>query len=225
MADKPFNFDKFETEFQQKKLLRQFAELLGTARMPAVANQPIFDQAEGSPLHGLMQRLRVGQPERPADFDFELPEVITIAAAAEMCLNREEAGVRRPVQLPAMLVTAASRIYFNTAMGNPPVYEEISRPEASDLRSEVAVCHFLDGTKTVVDWGISLPNLKTLAQNRKYTERMTRACLHRLVSRYAPNQSYLISDLNANQTANYLLRTENNKDKSAYRRKELFNLA
>jgi hypothetical protein len=123
-----------------------------------------------------------------------------------------------------MLVTAGQRVYFNQAMADPPVYVEISRPEASDLQSEIAVCHFQDGAKTVIDWAASLPNLRTLAQDRKYTQAMVTTCLHRLVSRYAPDQSHLVSDLNANQTANYLLRTETNKDKSSYRRRELFNL-
>jgi len=48
--------------------------------------------------------------------------------------------------------------------------------------------------------------------------------LHRLVSRFTPEHSHLVSDMTANEMANYLLRTETNRDKTAYRRKELHEL-
>jgi len=101
---------------------------------------------------------------------------------------------------------------------------EISRPEASDLPSEVAACRFLDGAKKVIDWALSLPSLKQLAQQRLYTEAMARQALHRLVSIYKPEHAHLVSDMNANETATYLLSTEINRDKTLYRRKELFEL-
>jgi hypothetical protein len=88
----------------------------------------------------------------------------------------------------------------------------------------VSVCHFLDGAKTVIDWSESLPELKRLAKNRVYTTDMMKASLHRLVNRYTPEQSHLVSDLNANDMANYLLSTEKNRDKTTYRRKELYEL-
>ncbi len=123
-----------------------------------------------------------------------------------------------------MLVTAGQRIFFDTALKAPEVYVEISRPEASDLNSEIEECHFLDGAKSVIDWSQSLPNLKRLAQERVYTARMTQKALHRLVSRFTPEHAHLVSDLTANEMANYLLRTETNRDKTVYRRKELFEL-
>jgi hypothetical protein len=123
-----------------------------------------------------------------------------------------------------MLITAGQRLFFNTALQQPATYVEISRPEASDLPSEIAACHFLDGAKKVIDWALSLPSLKTLAQERLYTEAMARQALHRLVSLYTPEHAHLVSDMTANETANYLLSTETNRDKTAYRRKELFEL-
>ncbi len=53
---------------------------------------------------------------------------------------------------------------------------------------------------------------------------MARHALHRLVSIYTPENSHLVSDMTANEMANYLLSTETNRDKTAYRRKELFEL-
>jgi len=50
---------------------------------------------------------------------------------------------------------------------------------------------------------------------------MMKAALHRLVSRYTPEHSHLVSDLTADVMANYLLRTQTNKDKTVHRRKEL----
>ena len=133
-------------------------------------------------------------------------------------------GQRAPVNLPDMLITAGQRLFFNTALQQPATYREISRPEASDLPSEVAACRFLDGAKKVIDWALSLPSLKRLAQERLYTEAMARQALHRLVSIYTPEHSHLVSDMTANETANYLLSTETNRDKTSYRRKELFEL-
>ncbi len=98
---------------------------------------------------------------------------------------------------------------------------EISRPEASELPSEVAACRFLDGAKKVIDWALSLLSLKGLAQARLYTETMARQALHRLMSIYTPEHAHLVSDMTANETANYLLSTETNRDKTTYRRKAL----
>jgi hypothetical protein len=42
------------------------------------------------------------------------------------------------------------------------------------------------------------------------------------VCRFTQEHSHLVSDLTTNEMANYLLRTETNRDILAYRRKELF---
>jgi hypothetical protein len=177
----------------------------------------------GDPLHNFMQKLRIEETPAP-NFDFELGNPITVQDAANRCADRRVNGQRAPVNLPDMLVTAGQRLFFNTALQQPATYVEISRPEVSDLPSEVAACRFLDGAKKVIDWALSLPSLKQLAQQRLYTEAMARQALHRLVSIYTPEHAHLVSDMNANETANYLLSTEINRDKTAYRRKELFEL-
>jgi hypothetical protein len=218
-----FNFEVFEAEFKQKRLLQDVADLFGELRDPDDPQQRLLPVEPGTPLHNFMQKLRTEATPAP-NFDFELGEPITVEQAANRCAERRLNGARAPVNLPDMLVTAGQRLFFNTAMQQPATYVEISRPEASDLPSEVAACHFLDGAKKIIDWAHSLPSLKRLAQERLYTETMARHALHRLVSIYTPEHSHLVSDMTANEMANYLLSTETNRDKTAYRRKELFEL-
>ncbi len=219
-----FNFDKFESEFKQKRLFQSVAQLFGALRDPADQNARLLGVEPGDPLPQFMEQLRIGTEEPMAEFDFELGEPMTIETAGRLCRERRVNGAPAPVNLPAMLVTAGQRLFFNTALQQPETYVEISRPEASDLPSEIAVCHFLDGAKTVIDWAESLPKFKQLAKERVYTARMTQQALHRLVSRFTPEHSHLVSDMTPNEMANYLLRTETNRDKTAYRRKELLEL-
>jgi hypothetical protein len=218
-----FNFEVYEAEFKQKRLLQDGADLFGALRNPEDPEERLLPVEPGTPLHNFMQKLRTEATPAP-NFDFELGEPITVEQAANRCAERRLNGVRAPVNLPDMLVTAGQRLFFNTAMQQPATFVEISRPEASDLPSEVAACHFLDGAKKVIDWAHSLPSLKRLAQARLYTETMARHALHRLVSLYTPEHSHLVSDMTANEMANYLISTETNRDKNAYRRKELFEL-
>jgi hypothetical protein len=137
-----FNFEAFETEFKQKRLLQDVAELFDALRDPDDPEVRILDNAEGTPLHAVMQKLRTETQPAP-NFDFELGEPITVEMAANRCAERRHGGERAPVNLPDMLVTAGQRLFFNTALQQPATYVEISRPEASDLPSEIAACHFL----------------------------------------------------------------------------------
>jgi hypothetical protein len=84
-----------------------------------------------------MQKLRIEETPAP-NFDFELGNPITVQDAANRCADRRVNGQRAPVNLPDMLVTAGQRLFFNTALQQPATYVEISRPEVSDLPSEVA---------------------------------------------------------------------------------------
>ena len=218
-----FNFDKFDTEFEMRQILRKVTDTLTSLRTPD--DERLIPMEPGTPLHDLLESLQVGTAEAPPAFDFELGEMITIEEAGRRCQERVGADGRiEPVNLPEMLVTAGQRVFFNTAMRLPATYVEISRPEASDLGSEVSVCHFLDGPKTVIDWSESLPELKRLAKDRRYTTGMMKVALHRLVNRYCAEQSHLVSDLDANTMATYLLTIEKNRDKTAFRRKELYEL-
>jgi hypothetical protein len=172
-----FNSEVFEAEFKQKRLLQDVADLFGALRNPEDPEERLLPIEPGTPLHNSMQKLRTEATPAP-NFDFELGTPITVEQAANRCVERRLNGARAPVNLPDMLVTAGQRLFFNTAMQQPATYVEISRPEASDLLSEVAACHFLDGAKKVMDWALFLPSLKRLAQARLYTETMARHALH-----------------------------------------------
>ena len=217
-----FNFDIFEAEFRTREMMEDVAVILDGMRNPA--NERVIPAQEGTPLHRLLGNLRVGAEQPLVEFLFELGEVITMDDAATRCRERRVAGQRAPVNLPEMLITAGQRVFFNTNMALPATFVEVSRPEASDLPSEIAVCHFLDGARTAIDWSESLPNLRRLAQQRRYTADMMQSALHRLVSRYTPELSHLVTEMTADQMANYLLRTQTNKDKTIYKRKELLQL-
>ena len=142
-----FNFEVFKAEFKQRRLLQDVADLLGALRNPEDPNERLLPVEPGDPLHNFMQKLRIDETPAP-QFDFELGEPITVEDAANRCAERRVNGQAAPVNLPDMLVTAGQRLFFNTAMQQPATYVEISRPEASDLPSEVAACRFLDGAKS-----------------------------------------------------------------------------
>jgi hypothetical protein len=207
-----FNFDKFDTEFEMKQMLRNVMEALDALRNPADANERCVPLEPRTPLQKLIEQLRVGTDEAIPEFDFELADVLTIEEAGRLCRERVVDRVAAPVHLPEMLITAGQRLFLNTNMATLANYQEVSRSEATDLGCEVAVCPFLDGAKIVTDWSESLPELKRLAKNCSYTPEMMKVSLHRLINRYTPEQSH--SDLSANDIANYMLSTEKNRNKT-----------
>jgi hypothetical protein len=53
---------------------------------------------------------------------------------------------------------------------------------------------------------------------------MRKILIHCLVNGFTPEQSHLVSDLNANDMTNYLLSTDKNRDKTTFRRRKLTEL-
>ena len=213
-----FNFDKFETEYETRQLLGQFANILRELRAPGNNGQRLIPADEGDPLHTLMGMLRVNQEAPPEEFDFELGNILTIQEAGNRCS-------RAGAHMPDMVNTVANRVYFNVNLDrHNPDWIEISRPEALDPGAELQVCQFLNKERTIIDWRLTLTELKRLAQNRLYTPAMMRVSLGLMVDKFAHHHKDLIKDLNANQVANYLLSMEKNRDKASYRRRELLEL-
>jgi hypothetical protein len=199
-----------------KQMLHNMMEALDALRNPADANERLVLLEPGTPLQRLMEQLRVGTDGAIPEFDFELADVLTIEGVGRLCREIVVDRVAFPVNLPVMLITAGQRLFFNTNMAAPANYQEVSHSEAADLSCKVAICHFLDGAKTVIDWSESFPELKRLAKNCAYTPEMMKVSLHRLVNRYTPEQSHLISDLSANYIANHMLSTEKNRNKTFF---------
>ena len=65
-----FNFDKFESEFKQKRLFQSVAQLFGALRDPADQNARLLGVEPGDPLAQFMEQLRIGTEEPVAEFDF-----------------------------------------------------------------------------------------------------------------------------------------------------------
>jgi hypothetical protein len=100
-----FNFEVFEAEFKQRRLLQDVADLFGALRNPEDPNERLLPVEPGDPLHNFMQKLRIDETPAP-DFDFELGNPITVEDAANRCADRRVNDQAAPVNLPDMLVTA-----------------------------------------------------------------------------------------------------------------------
>jgi hypothetical protein len=86
---------------------------------------------------------------------------------------------------------------------------------------ELSRCRFLDNARTIIDWKFTLPGLKAIARERKYTAFIMENCRRRLISEYCKVHVHIVDDMDANQIASYLLSTEVNTDKSVHRKKGL----
>ena len=213
-----FNFDKFETEFETRQLMGDVVTILRELRGPGANGRPLIAAAEGTPLHTLMGKLRVGEEVPPENFDFELGQHMTVAQALQQITDAR-------ANISNNLVSAAGRVMYNRTLDrNDPIWVELSRPEAADHGLEIQSCHFLNQERTVIDWKLSLPELKRLAQERLYTPAMMQTSLLLLVDKFCKEHKDLVHDLGANEIANYLLSMEKNRDKSTYRRQELLKL-
>jgi hypothetical protein len=87
----------------------------------------------------------------------------------------------------ANLQERGGRLYFNDSSrpADKPNWVAVSRPDAADLARELDQLIFFDTSQEIVDWVLSLANLKRLGRDLVYTEEMMRACLLRLVNRWA----------------------------------------
>jgi hypothetical protein len=52
-----FNFDKFNTEFEMKQMLRNVMEALDALRNPADANERLVPLEPGTPIQKLIEQL------------------------------------------------------------------------------------------------------------------------------------------------------------------------
>ena len=135
-----FNFDKFDTEFEMKQMLRNVTEALDALRNPADVNERLVPLEPGTPLQRLMEQLRVGTDEAVPVFDFELADVLTIEEAGRLCRERVVDGLPAPVNLPEMLITAGQRLFFNINMAARPTTKRSAaqRPLTSAAKCQSA---------------------------------------------------------------------------------------
>ena len=214
-----FDYKEFKSSFENAQTLKVITDLLSRrdcfANLPAGALQPLTDRLE---------KLNMGNVQPPAaEFDFELPDIVTIDDVTRLCRDRRVDGVAAPVSEIDMTMTHINRVYYNDNFDiDNPNWVQCSRPEASDLNSEVAEMIFHDEPKKYPNWQASLPRLKALARARSYSQHQLLTSLRRMIARYNPDLARLAENMNANQAANFLIHQEKNRDSRSYRRKELY---
>jgi hypothetical protein len=96
-----FNFEGFEAEFKQKRLLQDVSELFGALRNHEDPEERLLPAGPGTPLHRFMQKLKTEAQPAP-DFDFELGEPITVEQAANRCAERRLNSVRDPLAVQVL---------------------------------------------------------------------------------------------------------------------------
>jgi hypothetical protein len=214
MAAAPFDFNEFKTQYDLKQSLSQLTTFLSTATDPH--GDRLIPNGPNDPLTALIASLQLTPAPQAQEFDFELrnitlKEVERLATAAGRnyldCIDSK-----------------CGRAFYNTNLANPQqpaVWRECSRPEASDFPTECSKLLFLDLQCTIVDWSLSLPKLKTLAADRVYTAAMMKESLLKLVNKYHPDQTTILSDKSANQIGTFLLQMDANRDKTIYHRQKL----
>lgn len=212
-----FSFAQMNVDWEVGRKLNHVVNVLENQMVPGNANQRLFPQGEGTDLNELKKLLRPGQDPVAEEFDFELGEVLTYADAVRQCEEGQ-------VNITDVMTAKGGRLYFDTNLGDAAEGRrdvEISKPENADPHVELSKCRFFDNARSVIDWKSSLPGLKNLARERKYTAEMVQTCLKKLVSEYCKPHFRIIEDMTHNQIANYLLSTENNIDRSIYKKREL----
>lgn len=213
-----FNFAEFKTQFDLRQSLTRLTDFLAQAVDANGAR--LLPNGPNDLLPQLVNSLQLAPVTQPLAFDFALAN-ITIKEV-------EQLANRAQVSFVDNITSKCGRAFYNTNLANanaPVVYREMSRPEASDFPTECAQLLFLDTENTIVDWSLSLPQLKTLATDRIYTMNMAKKMLMKLVNKYHPDQTTILSNKTANDIALFLLRLDANRDKTIYYRQKLYILA
>jgi len=198
----PFDYALFKQEYNLHSAVHQIC----------AASQPLFpDGSAGqAAVQGLMARFNLHQ-DAAVDpvFDFECVGV-TVQEYTQLCAQAQPAR-----NLMDWMQSRGNRLYYIVA-GQPnqnAVWEELTRPEASDPATENAELIFLDSLCTVVHWRASLTNLKRLGLDQRYTMAMMKTTLLRIIVKVMPEQTYLLQEKNANEIAVFLLKMDSCLDK------------
>src|SRR5450830_733128 len=206
-----FNGDEFKGQYDLQNAIQTLCTALGAIR---AGNAPLVPTAAGTPLGNLLQSLNVVTPAVAVPYTFDLANNISIDAVQTLC---DTAGV----QFIDVQKTASGRAFYDTTMLDPNVarnYRQFSRPESADTHVEHDRVRFIDGSKNIIDWSLTLPKLKKLFKDRIYTVDMVKDCLLKLVHKYHPEQAMLLEPLTADGIATHLQKLDSDRDKSTYYR-------
>jgi hypothetical protein len=212
-----FDYTRFKAQYDLEKGLRLMCNKL--EQHTDGAGRKTFAVPEGREPYfaDVLRSLNIVEstPAEP-DFVFEFKGK-TIEEIEDTCKDKK-------VSFIDMTQNRGYRVYYNTKFDpeDTSEWEETSRPEAADIAQEASETVFIDERNTVVDWKRTLNNLKRLATDRKYTEKMMKDCLNRLVNRHMKEQTSLLEDKDVNEIARFLLKLDTKIDKLSIYRKRLF---
>lgn len=200
----------FYAQYELRKFQRQITTYLNTTN-PA-ANVP------GSPMNTLLHDLNI--TDSPAEtlftFNFTHPTVREIKAE---CITRN-------AKFSKCITSICNRAFYDPSYGvdQEPDYREMSRPENADYNTEIQSLIFLDSQRTIVDWTLSIPKLKTLGEDRIYDRDLMKSCLVRLVNTYHSDMTTVLSDKSADEIATFLIKLDSKRDKQLFYRSKLYSL-
>jgi hypothetical protein len=163
----------------------------------------------------LLRRFNLAEDDAEPDFDFELDDVVSVEQVEAHCRHNNLNFMTYTREL-------GERLYYNRNYNNEdvvvPEWVEMSRYEAADPARELHMVVFADrDQQTRVDWTFTLGNLKRLAHDMVYTERMMHGCLLRLVNRFCGELADMLRSMTANEVARYLLNMDSRLNRRIYR--------
>ena len=204
---KLFDYESFKSRLDTQENLTNILNIFNALNV----------NAENEDLCILTQRVNARPQVADPEFDFEL-NFLTMQEAEELCNARQ-------ARLYDHIDSRCGRSFFNRTMdNNNRNMVEVSRPEASEFSKERDQLLFLDAEKKIVNWTDSLPRLKIMAHDRRYSTSMMKECLLKLADVYNADTRPLIQGMTANQIAVFLLKLDTKKDKISYYRTQLYAL-
>ena len=213
--ESPFDYNQFKAQSQLHDALRALVtNLRETTNAANVWNFPTV-QRQPLPFEQLLRDLNVEVQQAAApDFNFDFIGV-TLAGVEQHCSDDG-------LNFMTFTQNRGNKLYYNANYNEQnPRWVEMSHPEASDVQQEFSELIYLDMRNLVVDWRMSLDNLKRLSTDRRYTEQMMHACLLRMINKFLPEQTMLQKPNTSNQIAQFLLQLDSKVDKLSFYKQQL----
>jgi hypothetical protein len=201
-----FDFNDFAQEEAFKLQLNELMDAIQEQGDPALRER--FDN--------LRRRHQIeSEADPPPNFHFNTT-ALTYDDVVRHC-------AQNGINLRRVVFVQANRFYVsrNYAVDGDQVWDEIASPSTVDIQQEHAQLAFLDPSRKIVDWPLTLENLNLMIRQTAYSEAMLRTCLLRFVNFYEPVQSEYLRNKTCNQIGNFLLSLTTRIDRKAYHKSKL----
>lgn len=189
MTESAFDFDKFVIEERLNDYVVGLTEVLDgdLAELP-------------QRLQLFRQKCSIPEPQQDAQlFEFEL------CTRSSETIPAEAAAQNVNLQLVTMLVNDRYFVSRDYLVGPAQEWLEIAHPPSANLQEEASTLSYLDKDKKVVNWTLTMNNLKRLCKNHLYSESMMLSCLLRFVSQFLPSETVYLKNCTANELARFLI--------------------